>query len=1252
MRMKFRPLVLIISLIFGLASAACGDEEDPPNRPEPADMGTDMVIPNDMDPNNRVDGGDDMGDPDMQDPDMGNGEEVVVCPTPTPAPSGDSLCDATTADPNLVMIQAGTILMPDAVYRDGYVVVDRSTNQITCSGCDCATEGAGATTVTCADGVVSPSLINTHEHITFSLSQPQPVEGERFDHRHDWREGARGHSRISRSPGSSSAREAVLYIELRNLFAATTSITGSVSRADATGLLRNLDRSDLLEPGVSGVDVDYRTFPLGDASGTLRADGCDAYNIDRDSRLSAGIYMPHVAEGIDNEARNEFLCLSSSANGGTDLVEANTSIVHGIGLTANDIADFGANGAKLIWSPRSNISLYGMTARIPLFKYYGITIALGTDWSPSGSAEMLRELKCADFLNTEYFNGALTDRELWLSATGNAAVAMGAENQLGSLRSGMVADIAIFDGTQNTDFRAVIDAAPGDVNLVLRGGEPLVGDANLVEALVPSEEIAECETLSICGNSRRVCAERDSGLTIAQIRDAVDPDSYGPIGTDGLFDEAYCNQPPLEPTCVPERPMEFDAISATDADGDGFADAEDICPAIFNPARPIEEGAQADVDDDTFGDECDTCPLNEGEMCEMFDPDDRDGDGTDNASDNCPGIANMDQADADGDGIGDVCDTCPNFDNTNADYCPATIYELRAGTFTTGDKVRIEGAVVNAVGEDEFFIQVDPDEANYPGVENSGIQVYLANGTVTTLPAERAIVDIVGTLGEFGGALQLEFVETLTANGQRAELPPFTVVTPSEIATGGTLADDLQGTLVRMTEVTVTNPNPDAPDDFGEFEVGGALRVDDLLFEVTPRPSLNDTLVLLQGVMHFSFSNAKVLPRKETDISLGPPELVGFEPVEAFIENGTTGTPLPGLEIVLTNAPLADLDVTLSYPALFSGPGTVTISAGETRAAVTGIIAGTTNGTDTIQATLDGTNFVSADITVYDDTTIRGIDSLTPGAATITVNDMATFEVTLDVPAPTGGTVVTITPDTGITAPASVTVLEGQLTAQFDVTAGATAATGLNLSATLGGSTASATVDVITAPPNCLIISEYFEGSGSNNKAIELYNCASQPLSLEEFGVCLMSNDNTLDTSANRGCTSVHIMGAKSLPIRDVHTLCRTTGGSAGDPVDDIRNNCDEVSSTINFNGDDRLIVFRDENSDGQFDMNDTIVDALGETDVRPAQDTWQDKVLRRCNLEQYDGTTSYSTSTYFTSLATTDTADYGTPPSSSVTCP
>ncbi|MEM6316721.1 MAG: LamG-like jellyroll fold domain-containing protein [Bacteroidota bacterium] len=85
----------------------------------------------------------------------------------------------------------------------------------------------------------------------------------------------------------------------------------------------------------------------------------------------------------------------------------------------------------------------------------------------------------------------------------------------------------------------------------------------------------------------------------------------------------------------------------TDADFDEIEDANDNCPALANPN-------QADSDGDGVGDVCDSCPTTTSPTQA-----DMDNDGIFDTCDNCLDTANRDQQDADSDGIGDACDSCP-----------------------------------------------------------------------------------------------------------------------------------------------------------------------------------------------------------------------------------------------------------------------------------------------------------------------------------------------------------------------------------------------------------------------------------------------------------------------------------------------------------------------------------------------------------------------------------------------------------------
>lgn len=488
------------------------------------------------------------------------------------------------------VVLQGTLLLPSGPMTGEVFIA--GTGLIACAAASCSsTSGYGnATVLSCPASAISPGLINAHDHTEFDTLGPVPHGTTRWEHRNEWRTGADGAPKLQ-EPTSTTDPKINAAAELRFVLGGATSVIGT---GGVHGLLRNLAAypDTTLVEGLKGPTVFFDTFPLGDSNGTELTSGC-AYPSPRSpsSAFAGGAaYAPHVSEGINLAAENEFTCISGSLG----LLTAQTAVIHGVGLNATDLEAIKTAQAKLIWSPRTNVGLYGNTATVTAAKALGLTIALGTDWLASGSMNMLRELACADSLNQQYFAQAFTDQDLWLMATKNAAVAAKYDTEIGSLAAGLQGDVAVFaDGGKG--YRAVIEAGVEDVQLVLRGGKPLYGDASAISALSSS-----CTALSVCGLDKQVCVDAPS-ITLSDIQTAAAP----------IYPLFFCKGtvPMNEPSCVPYRDTYMNGITTGDKDGDGVPDGTDDCPSVFNPVRPMDGTAQADVDKDGMGDACDSTPV-------------------------------------------------------------------------------------------------------------------------------------------------------------------------------------------------------------------------------------------------------------------------------------------------------------------------------------------------------------------------------------------------------------------------------------------------------------------------------------------------------------------------------------------------------------------------------------------------------------------------------------------------------------------
>ncbi|KAI1129092.1 metal dependent amidohydrolase [Nemania abortiva] len=454
------------------------------------------------------------------------------------------------------LLLIGTVLTSEGALPDGKVLVQ--SGEITYVGDLCGPAPPGisdASIVDCSGAgasVISPGFINTHEHIDYATVRPfVDIDGERIlhGHRHDWRVGARGFAmRTVAVNGSAVAARA--WGELRHLFSGTTSIVGGEM---APGLARNLDFATGLEEGLAGRPAArYDTFPLKDRHGLMRSGDCD-YGPGTIDRATAGAYhryIGHIGEGVDLFAANEFTCLSNMtfdiipapAGGGlsTDIMAPNVALVHALGLSPRDFDVVAARGAKVVWSPRSNVFLYGKTLNVSYLLDAGITVALGTDWLPSGSATMAREAVCAAAVAYEGFGTEIAPRTLWEMATANAAVVAGVEDRLGSLEVGKLADIVVFgggerDGSEAVDpFAQAIFAPQERIELVLRGGKIILASSEIGD-LAPEG----CEQVAFGESEKIVCVADELGSTFRELEESLQ----------GVYPAVLPEIPLDEPTC-------------------------------------------------------------------------------------------------------------------------------------------------------------------------------------------------------------------------------------------------------------------------------------------------------------------------------------------------------------------------------------------------------------------------------------------------------------------------------------------------------------------------------------------------------------------------------------------------------------------------------------------------------------------------------------------------------------------------------
>jgi 5-methylthioadenosine/S-adenosylhomocysteine deaminase len=372
-----------------------------------------------------------------------------------------------------------------------------------------APDGFGGIKVLETKGTIYPGLIDLHDHLSYNALQLWDVP-KLYTNRDQWAKGDT-YRKLVTGPMKVLAHTpkyvpaVVRYVECKCLVGGTTTAQGIALSSYAgiqhfyRGIVRNVEQTDELELPEAATHI------------------ADVESKDRDKFLKRlkklDCLLLHLSEGVDDSAREHFLALKSPS--GKWAVADSLAGIHCVALHREDFDVLADSDAGMVWSPLSNLLLYGKTADVKAARSAGVLMALGPDWSPSGSKNLLGELKLARLVAD-----GLSDYDLLSMATRNAAKILRWEKEVGTLEQGKRADLLVVSGDAGEGHAHLFTRTERDVELVVINGIPRYGASQPMRKLLG--ESAQAEAATVAGRARLLNLVQPSGdpvvgkLTLAE----------------------------------------------------------------------------------------------------------------------------------------------------------------------------------------------------------------------------------------------------------------------------------------------------------------------------------------------------------------------------------------------------------------------------------------------------------------------------------------------------------------------------------------------------------------------------------------------------------------------------------------------------------------------------------------------------------------------------------------------------------------
>ena len=293
-------------------------------------------------------------------------------------------------------------------------------------------------------------------------------------------------------------------------------VRGSMDRGVSHGGLPPDSLVETLDGALSGTAaaIERHHDPAPDSRLRVSVGPCSPFSVTTDLMREAGLLArqqavrlhTHLAETLDEEkqCQAEFGCTPVEYAERVGWIGPDVWLAHGVHLDPDAVALFGRTGTGVAHCPTSNARLASGIAPVVALLAAGAPVGLGVDGAASNEdGGLVVELRQAVWLAR--LGGrpdALTARQALRLATAGGAACLGRAGEIGALRPGLLADLAVWD-LSTMDHAGIADP----VTALVFGPIPplallLVGGETVVER----DELRTADETALAADLRRASA--------------------------------------------------------------------------------------------------------------------------------------------------------------------------------------------------------------------------------------------------------------------------------------------------------------------------------------------------------------------------------------------------------------------------------------------------------------------------------------------------------------------------------------------------------------------------------------------------------------------------------------------------------------------------------------------------------------------------------------------------------------------------